>query len=324
VKILKLLSLAGFLILLVLGAVSYGAITVPLKEVLLALVGRSNDYFNGLIGTIRIPRVISGAMVGAALSASGLLTSTALKNSLADSGILGIQSGATVGALAALLLFPSLASLLPSFAFIGGVAAFVIVLLLSSLRRGYEPNRIVLIGVAVNSLATSVIGVITLLNVHKIRDAITWLSGSLTSIGPSQMQIIVVYTGVVLFAVVLLIPVLKLLLLDDDAVVGLGYNPALLRILVSLVAVLLASIGVAFVGIISFIGIMAPQLARRFVGHEMECLLPASLFVGGLLVVLADLVQRLLFFPMEIPVGIVIGLVGAPLFIFLASRSPQE
>ncbi|MDC7240926.1 MAG: iron ABC transporter permease, partial [Spirochaetales bacterium] len=318
-KILKFSLLALTLVLSILGSIAYGEIKVPPGEVLPALFGRSSDYYNSLIANIRVPRVISGALIGAALSVSGLLTSTALRNPLADSGILGIQSGATVGALTALLLFPSMTPFLPLFAFAGGMAAFGILLLLSFGRRGYEPNRIVLIGVAVNSMGTSLIGIITLMNVYKIRDAISWLSGSLVSITGSQMRIITVYTLLFLLLAFLLIPVLKLLLLEDGAVIGLGHNPTLLRIIVSLCAVFLAGVGVAYAGVISFIGIIAPQLARRITGHGMETLLPSSLLIGGTLVVLTDFLQRVIFSPMEIPVGILIGILGAPLFIALAS-----
>ncbi len=315
----KLAALTLVLLFSMAVSLSYGEISMPPGEILAALFGRSSDYYNSLIANIRIPRVVSGALIGAALSTSGLLTSTALRNPLADSGILGIQSGATVGALTALLLFPSLAPFLPLFAFIGGLAAFTVLLLVSSAGRGYEPNRIVLIGVAVNSVGTSIIGIITLLNVYRIRDAITWLSGSLASISRSQMQIISVYTLIFILFTFFLIPLLKMLLLEDSAVTGLGYNPGILRITVSLCAVLLASAGVAFAGVISFIGIIAPQLARRIIGHRMEALLPASLLMGAVLVVLTDLLQRILFSPMEIPVGILIGIIGAPLFIVLAS-----
>ncbi len=313
------LLLVGLIALMVLSA-SHGEISVPFAEAVKALFGKSSDYYNRLVQNLRIPRIVSGAAIGASLSVSGLLTSTALKNPLADSGILGIQSGATVGALIAILVLPSLIGLLPLFAFLGGLAAFLLLMMISTATVGFRPSRVVLIGVAINAICTAVIGMITLLNVYKIRDAISWLNGSLAAISRSQMHIILWYTAICCVLAVVLIPILKILLLEDNHIINLGYKPRFLRILVSFCAVMLASIGVAFAGVITFVGIIAPQLGRRMVGQNFSFLLPASALIGGILVVGTDLFQRWLFAPMEIPVGILIGVLGAPLFIILAGR----
>ncbi|MBN2617673.1 MAG: iron ABC transporter permease [Spirochaetales bacterium] len=311
---LLLIVLLGLILL----SLSSGEIRIEFKDVILSLFGKSTSYNNSLIQNLRLPRILGGAAIGAALSISGLLTSTALKNPLADSGILGIQSGATVGALITLLLLPSLTNILPLFSFAGGLVAFILLLIITTSSSGFKPGKIVLVGVAINSIGTSIIGIITILNVYKLRDAITWLSGSLVTITKSQMGIILIYTGIFILISYFLIPVLKVLLLEDSGIINLGYNPVFLRIIVSLIAVMLASIGVAFSGVISFIGIIAPQLAKRIVGQNLTYLLPCSAVIGGVLIVTTDLFQKIVFSPMEIPVGILIGVLGAPLFIVLA------
>jgi len=312
-------GLVTALIALMLFSAASGEIHVPLKEVIPGIMVFSSNYNNSLIQNLRLPRILAGAAIGAALSVSGLLSSTALRNPLADSGILGIQSGATVGALIALLVLPGMVTYMPLMAFWGGVIAFSILLLLSRSARGsFQPERIVLLGVAINSVGTSIIGVITIMNVYKLRDAMSWLSGSLTSVNTSQMSIILVYTGLFLIGAFFLSPVLKLLLLEDSHIINLGYSPVFLRVLVSLFAVMLASISVAFAGIISFIGIIAPQLGRKILGQDFRYLIAGSAVIGALLVVATDLFQKMVFAPREIPVGILIGVLGAPLFIALA------
>lgn len=316
-----LLLLLVVLVIISILSLSTGEIKIEFIEVIKGVFFQSSDYNNSLLHNLRLPRILAGIAIGAGLSVSGLLTSTALKNPLTDSGILGIQSGATIGALITLLLLPHLVGFLPLFAFLGGVTAFLILMLITTTAVGFNPGKIVLVGVAISSVGTSIIGVITLLNVYKLRDAITWLSGSLATISRNQMSVIGIYTIIFITLSFLLVPTLKVLLLEDSRIINLGYKPALLRGLVSLLAVMLASIGVAYAGIISFIGIIAPQLAKRLVGFNFTYLLPCSILVGSLLVVSTDLTQRVIFSPMEIPVGILIGVLGAPLFIILARRS---
>jgi iron complex transport system permease protein len=316
-----LAGLAIALATLILASAATGEIAVPFGEAMAALAGGSTEYTRSLIHNLRLPRILAGAAIGVALSVSGLLSSTALRNPLADSGILGIQSGATVGALLAILVLPGFAPLLPLFAFVGGLAAYAMLIAISSGSGAFQPTRVVLIGVAINAVATSVIGIITILNVYRVRDALSWLNGSLATVSRSQMGIILWYTLAMGMVAALLIPVLKILLLEDGAIINLGHRPALLRLIVSLAAVFLAGISVAYAGVITFVGIIAPQLAKRMVGQNFTWLLPASALIGANLVVATDLFQRAIFAPMEIPVGILIGVLGAPMFIVLSRRA---
>ncbi len=318
-NVLKILALFILLLVTIVISLSTGEINIPFIEVIKGVFGGSNDYFNNVLKEIRIPRTIVGVCVGATLSVSGYITSIALKNPLADSGILGIQSGASVGAMVALLVFPTLSSFVPVFAFVGGLVAFILLVLVASINGSFKPTRIVLIGVAINSICTSIIGIITVLNAEKIRNAITWLNGSIANITVKEMNIVSIYTVILLIIAIILMPIIKILLLDDRSIKNIGYRPYQLRIMMSFLAVVLASISVAFVGIISFAGIIAPQISKKIIKNDVGLNLIGSMFIGGVLVVGTDTIQRIIFSPMEIPVGILIGMIGAPVFLVLAS-----
>ena len=309
------------LALLTVTSAATGMIDLDLSDALRALAGGSTEYNRSLVLNIRLPRILAGAAIGVALSVSGLLTSHCAQESPrrqrhprhsvgrhrrrahGDSRLSG-----------AVVVLPGLR-----------VCRRFCRLRDPHLRQQHRhrvPTRQggCLLGVAINSVGTAIIGIITLLNVHRVRDAMAWLNGSLAAVSRSQMSTILVYTAALATVAVLLIPVLKLLLLEDHGIVNLGYNPTALRMIVSAVAVFLAGIAVAYAGIIAFIGIIAPQLARRMVGENLSWLLPTTALTGAILVVAADLLQRVVFAPREVPVGILIGVLGAPMFIALSRR----
>ncbi len=316
-----ILILILILLLVTILSISTGEIEISFNESIKSIFSSSSTFNNNIIQKIRLPRIIVGICVGAALSLSGLITSIALRNPLADSGILGIQSGATIGALITLLVIPSFVIFLPLFSFIGGLIVFLILLLITVSKRGFASKNIVLTGVALNAFATSIIGTLSIMYADRFKNALSWLNGSLSSISTQDMNIILIYTLICLLIVIILIPIIKILMLDDGAINNIGYNPNILRVIVTFVAVLLASISVAFVGVISFIGIIAPQISRKIVGVKLPYLISASTLIGAILIITTDLLQRVLFAPMEIPVGILIGVIGAPIFIILARRS---
>lgn len=308
------------LILVVMLSISQGEIDISFSESLKALLNKSTSFNNNVVNKIRLPRVVVGICVGVALSLSGLITSVALKNPLADSGILGIQSGATIGALIAILVLPSMIIYLPIFSFIGGIVVFLLLLLITVGKNGYSSKNIVLSGVAMNAFATSITGTIAIVYADRFKNALGWLNGSLSTISVTDMKVILIYTTILVIIILFFIPVIKILMLDDNAILNIGHNPNVLRFILTLLAVLLACISVAFVGVIAFIGIIAPQISRKLVGVNIGYLIVSSILIGAILVVGTDLLQRIIFSPMEVPVGILIGVIGAPMFIILARR----
>lgn len=316
---LKLIVAIAILLLLSLISISYGESRIGLMPSLQALFGYGEQASVTIVQNIRLPRVIAAILAGSTLGLSGLYTRTALKNPLADSSILGIQSGASVMALFALLVFPSMAGFLPLFAFIGGFIAFCLVIAFSY-QNGFSPMRLVLSGVAINSFFTAITSVITINHVNELKNTVQWTSGSLVGISNSDAQTMLIYSLIAILIAAALIPMLELLKLEDNMLISLGKNPNLYRFIASVVAVLLASISLAFVGVIAFAGIIVPHISQMIVGPKMKHIFPMTLVCGGILVVGVDLFSRVLF-TNEIPVGALIGVLGAPLFLYLLRGS---
>ncbi|WOO89702.1 iron ABC transporter permease [Mollicutes bacterium LVI A0078] len=311
----KLTVAVAVLLLLSLISLSYGDSKIGLINSLNALFGVGEKSAITIVQNIRLPRVLAAILAGATLGLSGLYTRTALKNPLADSSILGIQSGASVMALFALLVFPQMADFLPLFAFIGGFIAFCLVILFSY-QNGFSPIRLVLSGVAINSFFTAITSVITINHVNELRNTVQWTSGSLVGISNSDVQTMLIYSLVAIGIAALLIPMLELLKLEDNMLISLGKNPNVYRFIASIVAVFLASISLAFVGVIAFVGIIVPHISQMIVGSKMKHIFPMTLVCGAILVVGVDLFSRVMF-TNEIPVGALIGVLGAPLFLYL-------
>ncbi|MFV0379381.1 MAG: FecCD family ABC transporter permease [Anaerorhabdus sp.] len=272
-----------------------------------------------IIFEIRLPRIVGGIIVGATLAVSGVLIKAVMKNPLADTGLLGIQSGASLCAMIVIIIIPSLMPLLPIFAFVGGIAAYIVLSILAY-KDGIHPLRLVLAGVAVNALFGAFIGVISIYNADKVQNALTWLNGSLASISVYDMWILLIYGSIALIISMFTIPKCNLLALDDMTIVNLGENLTLIRIVIASISVLLCAISVSIVGVIGFVGLIIPHIAKMILGVNHKVILPFSMLLGSLFVLFADTMQVIVFSPLEMPVGIVISMVGAPFFLFLLRK----
>ena len=308
------------LLMMVLSIISGGS-TININDVL-KLIFNSSEVSNIakiIILEIRLPRMIGAICVGATLAASGTLIKAVMRNPLADPGLLGIQSGASLFAMIILLLYPVMLPFLPIAAFIGGLIAYFILTVLAY-KNGIQPLRLILSGVAVNSLFGAAIGIISVYNSEKIQNALTWLNGSLASISVSDAKILVFYSIIAIFLALLVIPKCNLLALDDLTITNLGENLSLIRFTLATIAVLLCSISVSIVGIIGFVGLVIPHIARLLVGTNHKILLPFSIILGSVFVLASDTFQLIVFSPTEMPVGIIISMIGAPFFLFLLRK----
>lgn len=313
--ILGLILVISFGINLVVGGSRVG-----IRELLLFFSGGSVDDSVGLIiSKIRLPRAVVAVMAGATLAASGTLIKAVMKNPLADSGLLGIQSGATVVAMIVLLMVPAMNAYLPIASFAGGLLVYLLLTVIS-FRDGLNPMRLVLLGVAINALMGSIIGLISIYNSDRIQGALSWLNGSLAGVQPGDATIMLIYGCLALGLSFLLVGKCNLLLLDDTTIINLGENLPRTRFIVATVAVLLASVSVSIVGIIGFVGLVVPHIAKLIVGQNHKALLPFSILMGSVFVLLADGFQKLVFNPMEMPVGIILAFIGAPFFLYLLNR----
>lgn len=319
-----------FIILLILlvGAftlsVSAGGSSLGFKQFLLYFQKDAlSESASAIIGRIRIPRAIVAMVAGATLAASGTLMKAVMKNPLADSSLLGIQSGATVVAMVILLMVPAMYQYLPLAAFLGGLLVYLLLSLLSA-REGFKPMYLVLAGVAINGLMGSVIGMISIYNSDKIQGALSWLNGSLAGVTTGDAALMLVYGAVAIGIAMMLVGKCNLLLLDDVTILNLGENLPLTRFIVASVAVLLASVSVSVVGIIGFVGLIVPHISKLIIGQNHKYLLPFSTLLGSVFVLLADALQKAIFSPMEIPVGIILSFIGAPFFLYLLNRQRKS
>ncbi|KAB3533459.1 iron ABC transporter permease [Alkaliphilus pronyensis] len=320
-KIVATVAALAILLIALLINICYGGSTVGLKDVIDVFIGNPvKDSTMIIVKEVRLPRAITGLMVGATLAASGTLIKAVMRNPLADSGLLGIQSGSALVAIFIILVAPNLYSYLPVGAFIGGIITYLILIVLAVKDGKIQSLRLVLAGVAISAFMGSMIGLITIYNSDELESAISWLNGSFVGIGGYDAKLLTIYGVIALIVSLFLIPKCNLLLLDDSTIENLGENVSLVRFIVATVAVFLSAVSVAFVGIVGFVGLVIPHVGKLIIGQNHKWLLPFSTLLGSIFVLLSDGIQKLVFSPMEIPVGIVISFAGAPFFLYLLRK----
>lgn len=319
--IITLLLLIVFVstISLVLGEQNYS-----LNDLIQAFTNSNSDYTMQLIiKDVRLPRIIAGIFTGATLALSGLVLRTLLKNPLADTAVLGVSSGASFLVVCILILVPSLFSFIPIFAFIGGLAAFAMSATLAVKKGKIEPIKMIIAGVAINAFFNGLLAIVNVFNKDKLALSVSYLGGSLANISFDNTIYLVIYGTIAILVAYFIFPIIKMLRLDDGLIKNLGKNPHKMRMLAAIVGVTLATVSLSYVGIISFVGILVPFFAYNLIKDYNHQYFITTALLGGLLVIVCDLGQRLIFSPMEIPVGTIIGLLGAPMFLYFV-KSERE
>ncbi|KGJ50630.1 MULTISPECIES: FecCD family ABC transporter permease [Paraclostridium] len=312
------LSLASLLILLVL-LTTIGSVNLSFTEIINALINNDNKMVTTIVYKMRLPRNILAALVGANLAVSGVLLQSVMKNPLADPGITGVSSGASVAAIFILLLLPKYTGILPIAAFIGGAIACILVFLMAY-KNGLKPGRIVLAGVAINTILGGVISYLSTMYSDRIQSAMLWLNGSLATKTWADVEMLFIYSIVGLVISLFLIRSANVLQLGDDAATNLGFNVNLTRLLISGVAVFLAATSTAVVGIISFVGLIVPHIARMIMGSDHKFTIPFSMILGSIVLLVADTLGRTIGGAVEIPVGVIMSIVGGPFFLYLLRK----
>lgn len=308
-----------------------GEYPISVLEVLGVLFGGGEDAARFIVLELRLPRSLTGVLVGAAFAISGAITQTIARNPLASPDFIGILNGAGVAAVTVVVLAGTYGSVsgvvavvgVPVAALAGGVLTGVLLYLLAY-RNGIEGYRLVLIGVGINAVCISLIS--WLLIVADVTDAgraVLWLNGSLNARGWEHVVPVGLAMLVLVPAALLLVFVLGALQFGDDTARGLGVRVDRARTALLLVAVSLASVAAASAGPIAFVALVAPQLAVRLAGASRPPLL-ASATVGAALTVTADLIARTAFGATELPVGIVTAVLGAPFLLYLLARGNRE
>ncbi len=277
-----------------------------------------NEDYSFIVNTLRLPRMLVAALVGLALGVSGAIMQGLTRNPLADPGILGISAGAGVVAVTLIVVVRTVpAGLLPLAAFGGAISVATLIYLLAW-RGGDSPIRLILVGIGLGAISNALTTLlITFGNISEVQRALIWLTGSVYGRSWNELWPLLAWVVVFVPLALLLARDLNALNLGEDVARGLGSPVALRRGLLLLAAVALAAATVAAAGTISFVGLMAPHIARRLVGPDHSGLLPTAGVVGALIVVASDLVGRTIFAPIELPAGLITAAVGAPFFIAL-------
>ena len=270
---------------------------------------------------LRLPRALAAFACGGLLALAGALMQVLLRNPLADPYVLGVSGGASVGALAAMLL--GLAGLaVPGFAFAGALAAMLLVFGIAHGDGSWTQTRLLLTGVVVAAGCGAVVALIlTLAPEQKIQGMLFWLMGDLSQAGQSVDPLaLLAVLGVALVATLPFARELNLLARSFDAAMALGVAVPFLRRVIYVVASLATAIAVTTAGSIGFVGLVVPHLVRLAVGNDQRLLLPASALAGGSLLVLADTLARSVAAPIQLPVGVLTALIGVPVFLYLLGR----
>ena len=311
--VLALLN-AGVLLL----HIMMGDFPVPAWDALKTAVGQGDARYELVVNRFRLPRALVACMAGGALALSGVILQGITRNPLAAPGVIGLNAGAALAVVTALVLLPSLpVSALPLIAFAGALLAAAVSYTLAW-RRGLSPVRLVLVGVSVSAVAgAGVTFLLTIGGIGEARRAIIWMTGSVYGRSWEHLWSLLPWLALLLPLALLLARQLDVLQLGDELARGVGSRVEKARLLLLLISVALAGSAVATAGTIGFVGLMAPHMARYIVGPASHRLMPTAVLLGGLLVMLADLIGRTALKPIEIPCGIIIALVGAPYMLYL-------
>jgi iron complex transport system permease protein len=313
-------SAAAALLIASLLAVSFGPVNLNFGSIIRTLLGLPNGLENQdrtLLLELRLPRVVLGALVGAALATSGAVYQSVFRNPLADPYLLGAASGAGLGATIAITNGGGdLHALLPIFAFLGGVLAVAATFLVAG-KLFADPSTLLLAGIAVGSFATAFQTYLQQRNSAALRPVYSWILGQLTVASWDVVRWAGFYIFIALFVLIRVSKVLDALMLSDEEAYSLGVSPQKIRLIAVAAATLATATAVSASGLIGFVGIVVPHLVRGLTKRATNRSLLSIAFVGAAFLVIADLGARTLLAPAELPIGVITAFVGAPFFLFV-------
>lgn len=320
----RLLLLALLLVLTALASVAFGAVGLTPTEVVTALRGAGDATDRAIVLELRLPRAVLAALVGGGLALSGAVFQALLRNPLAEPYILGVSGGAAVGAVggAVLGLTAGAAWATPAAAFVGALVAIGLVFRIAlAVGRALDTRVLLLAGVVVGAFFNAVILLLlTLADVETFRSAIFWMMGSLAGASWSTTWLLAAYLAPAIVVLLALARPLNLIAIGEETALYLGTRVERVKRVAYVVASLLVAAGVAFAGIIGFVGLIVPHALRLVWGSEHRFLLPASVLAGGAFLLVTDTVARTVAAPVELPVGVVTALIGVPVFVVLLTR----
>lgn len=322
-KFVILAVLAVLAVMSVLICVGIGTVSFSLSEVWRALFVADDSTARLLIWNIRFPRILVGGLVGVCLSLSGCILQGVMHNTMASPSTIGVTSGASFVGYLVLVAFPSFYYLLPVGTILG---AFVTTMLIYGLayQKGVSPVKIILSGMAVSALFGAFNDIIKTLFSEALGNASGFLVGGLNGAGWDKFWMLLPLTAVGVLTCALFPTKLNILMLGDETANALGLRTERFRFLLIVVSSLLSGAAIAAAGLISFVGLMMPHIARLMVGADYKYLFPASALLGFTLVTVCDTVGRVIMPPGEIPVSIILAFIGAPFFLYLLRTRQKD
>ena len=332
-RIISLVGLGIALIIIIGIATSIGSVQIPLGTTASILLDKLpfvdiQQTWQSSIATIvldiRLPRIILAGLVGAALAVAGATYQGLFRNPLADPYLIGVAQGASLGAVIGFLL-PTAWNLsgmgiIPMFAFIGAIVATVVVYMLSRVGKTLPVTTLILAGVALSALLGSIVSYLVISSGERLHNIIFWMMGSFSGSQWSEVLMVLPYIVVGTAVIVIFARLLNVMQLDEEQAQQLGVNVGSLKLILLAAATLITAASVSFVGTIGFVGIIIPHAVRLIWGADHRFLLPLSILTGAIFMILTDLISRTVLAPIEIPIGVITAICGAPFFLYLLRK----
>jgi iron complex transport system permease protein len=317
-----------FLLAAIVLSLAIGSVFISPAEIWDILRGVGEEKFTFIIWNIRLPRTILVALTGAALSGSGAAYQGLFRNPLADPFLIGVASGAGLGAVIAMSIqwpysFWGLMAI-PMSAFIAALITVFIVYFLARVGQTIPTTNLILAGVAFSSFATSLTSFLMLRSTSEVRRALGWLLGGASQAGWTAIFAMLPYLVIGLSILIFFSYRLNLLQFGDDQAQQMGLNVTRTKTILLVAASLATASAVAFSGIIGFIGLIVPHVMRLWFGGDYRRLIPLSIIGGASALIVSDVIARVVLAPQEIPVGIITALVGAPFFLWILRRVKNQ
>ncbi len=318
-----ILSLSIVLLLISLISLTIGAVNIPLQNIANLLLNKEiEENYRIIILQLRLPRILMAIFVGGGLSISGVVLQALLRNPLAEPYILGISSGGTLGAVIALSFGFTLMSI-PLLALLGAVLVILVVFLSAEYQGKFDSNRLLLTGIMIGAFLNSLILLIMVIKHRETKEAFLWLIGNLSSTNTQTLYIVI---PIVILAFIFIYYKAKsynLISIDEEIAISLGTEVEKFKKFSYLIASIITAVTVSFNGIIGFVGLVIPHLVRITLGADHKILIPASFLLGSIYLLTIDTIARTIIAPIEIPIGALTAIIGAPIFLVLLLRKPK-
>lgn len=304
------------LILLIIISVAVGAVKIPLKEIIAILLGRGDATYSTILINLRLPRILEAMAVGLGLSVSGAFFQGLLNNPMADPYILGISSGAALGATISMALGLGMLGT-EFFAFVTALMTIYVVISLSKRGPRMSMTTMLLTGVAVSAFLSAIISLMMFFNNHKLASIVFWMMGGLNLVSWKQVAVSLPIILIGSSIMYVFSREMNAIIMGEETAEHLGVNIEKVKNIILLCGSLVTAVAVSVSGIIGFVGLIIPHITRLLVGPDNRILVPFSAIFGAIFLVFADTLSRTIIQPIEIPIGIITAIFGGPFFLYI-------